>query len=60
MAATVEMAVLAVPLVMLVPPQVDPQEQQERRGSPETVATAVSAEQLLTWLLVKVVTVDRP
>lgn len=45
MAATVEMAVLAVPLVALAPAEVDPQEQQELRGSPETVVTAVSAAQ---------------
>lgn len=60
MAATVEMAVLAAPRVTLAPAEVEPQEQQELQGSPETVATAVSAGQLLTWLLVKVVTVDRP
>ena len=48
MAVTVEMAVLAAPLVMLVPPQVDPQEQQELRGSPAMVAMAVSAALLRT------------
>ena len=47
-----EMAVLAVPLVALAPAEVDPQEQQELRGSPETVVTAVSAEHL-TWYLAK-------
>ena len=60
MAVTVEMAVLAAPLVMLVPPQVDPQEPTEPLEPLVTEAAVVSAALLRTRYPVTVEPADRP